>query len=45
VGDTVTATVEVVNYREDRRIATLHTTCTNQDGVLVIDGEAVVLAP
>jgi 3-hydroxybutyryl-CoA dehydratase len=45
VGDTVTATVEVVNYREDKRIATFHTTCTNQDGVLVIDGEAVVLAP
>jgi 3-hydroxybutyryl-CoA dehydratase len=45
IGDTVTATVEVIQYREDKRIATLHTTCTNQDGVLVIEGEAVVIAP
>ena len=45
IGDTVTATVELVKYREDKRIATFHTTCTNQDGVLVIEGEAVVIAP
>ncbi len=45
IGDTVTATVEVVKYREDKRIATFHTTCTNQDGVLVLEGEAVVIAP
>src|SRR5689334_25099493 len=29
-GDTITATVEVTAYREDRRIATLTTTCTDQ---------------
>ncbi len=45
IGDTVTAQVEVVNYREDKRITTLRTTCTNQDGVLVLEGEAVVIAP
>jgi 3-hydroxybutyryl-CoA dehydratase len=45
IGDTITATVELVKFREDKRIATFHTTCTNQDGVLVIDGEAVVIAP
>jgi len=45
IGDTITAVVEVISYREDKRIATLHTTCTNQDGVVVIDGEAVVIAP
>ena len=45
VGDTVTATVEVTAYREDRRIATLRTTCVNADGTLVIEGEAVVIAP
>ncbi len=45
LGDTVTATVEVVAYREDKRIATLKTSCTNQDGVVVIEGEAVVIAP
>ena len=45
LGNTITATVEVVKFREDRRIATLHTTCTNQDGAVVLTGEAVVLAP
>lgn len=45
IGDTITATVELVKYREDKRIATFRTTCTNQEGVLVIEGEAVVLAP
>lgn len=45
IGDVVTATVEVIAYREQRRIATFHTTCANQDGTLVLDGEAVVLAP
>jgi 3-hydroxybutyryl-CoA dehydratase len=42
-GDTVTATVEVTAYREDRRMATLLTTCTDQAGEIVLDGEAVVL--
>lgn len=45
IGDTVTATVELVQYREDKRIATFRTTCTRQDGTLVIEGEAVVIAP
>ncbi len=45
IGDTITASVELVQYREDKHIATFRTTCTNQDGVLVIEGEAVVLAP
>jgi len=45
IGDTVTATVELVKYREDKRIATFKTTATNQDGTLVLEGEAVVLAP
>jgi acyl dehydratase len=43
--DTITATVEVTNYRADKRITTLKTTVTNQDGVLVVEGEAVVIAP
>jgi 3-hydroxybutyryl-CoA dehydratase len=45
IGDTITATVELIKYREDKRIATFYTTCMNQDGVLVIEGEAVVIAP
>lgn len=45
IGDTITAAVEVIKYREERRIATLATTCTNQDGKVVLEGEAVVLVP
>ncbi len=45
IGDEVTARVELIKYREDKRIATFRTTCTKQDGTLVLDGEAVVLAP
>lgn len=45
IGDTITATVEVTAYREEKRIATLKTTCTNQDGAVVLEGEAVVIAP
>ncbi len=45
IGDEITAKVELIKYREERRIATFRTTCTNQDGTLVLDGEAVVIAP
>jgi acyl dehydratase len=45
IGDTITAKVELIKFREDKRIATFRTTCVNQDGVLVIEGEAVVIAP
>ena len=42
IGDTVTVTVKVVEIREDKRILTLHTECTNQHGTLVLSGEATV---
>jgi acyl dehydratase len=42
IGDTVTVTVKVVAIREDKRILTLHTDCTNQHGTLVLSGEARV---
>lgn len=42
-GDEVTATVEVRTVRPDKPIVTLATVCTNQDGDVVLDGEAVVL--
>ena len=45
IGDVVTATVEIAKYREDKRIMTLRTTCAKADGTLVIEGEAVVIAP
>ena len=42
-GDTVTATVEVLTVRPDKPIVTLSTVCRNQDGEVVLEGEAVVL--
>jgi len=42
-GDTLTATVEVLSVRPDKPIVTLSTVCTNQDGEVVLTGEAVVL--
>ncbi len=44
-GDTVTARVSVSRLREDKPIVTLETVCRNQRGELLIEGEAVVLAP
>jgi 3-hydroxybutyryl-CoA dehydratase len=43
-GDTVTATVEVQQVRPDKPIVTLSTVCTNQDGAVVLEGQAVILA-
>ncbi len=43
LGDTITAQAEVLSYRPDKRILTLRTTCVNQRGDLVLDGEAVML--
>lgn len=41
--DTVTATATVTNIREDKPIVTLETICTNQNGEMVVKGEAVVM--
>ncbi|HEY5902053.1 MAG TPA: MaoC family dehydratase [Anaerolineales bacterium] len=43
-GDTVTATVEVQQVRPDKPIVTLSTVCTKQDGTVVLEGQAVILA-
>lgn len=43
-GDTVTATVEVKALRPGKPLVTLTTTCTKQDGTVVLEGEAVVLS-
>jgi 3-hydroxybutyryl-CoA dehydratase len=45
VGETITATVEVIRVREDKPVVTLAVRCTNQNGEEVVRGEAVVLAP
>jgi 3-hydroxybutyryl-CoA dehydratase len=42
IGDTVTASVEVISVRDEKRLVTLRTDCTNQDGVLVVTGEATI---
>lgn len=43
IGDTVTATVEVIEKIEAKSRLILKTTVVNQDGVVVIDGKATVL--
>ena len=45
LGDTVTARVEVLEVIARRRRVRLATTCRNQDGELVLDGEATVMVP
>ena len=41
-GDEITAEVEVLEARADKPITKLRTTITNQDGTVVLDGEALV---
>jgi len=45
IGDTVTATVEVIEKLEEKKRIRLKTTCVNQDGVEVLTGEALVSPP
>jgi acyl dehydratase len=41
-GDDITAEVEVLEVRDDKPLTTLRTTIVNQDGVVVLDGTALV---
>lgn len=43
IGDTVTATVEVIEKIEAKNRLILRTTVTNQDGLIVTDGKATVM--
>lgn len=45
IGDTVTARVEVIEISLEKNRVRLRTTCVNQDGKLVLDGEAVISPP
>ena len=45
LGDTITAVVEVVSWRFDKRIITLKTDCYNQDDKQVVTGQAVLMVP
>ena len=42
IGDTVTATGEVIGVRKDKGIVTLKTSCTNQNGETIVEGEWAV---
>jgi acyl dehydratase len=42
-GDTITATATVTAVHEERPLVTLETVCANQDGHLVLEGEALIL--
>lgn len=45
IGDTITAKVEVKEIMPERKRILVTTTCTNQKGQVVVDGEAVVSPP
>jgi 3-hydroxybutyryl-CoA dehydratase len=44
IGDTITARVEILEILDKNRIR-MRTVCTNQEGTIVIDGEAVLSPP
>ncbi|OCB01077.1 MaoC family dehydratase [Clostridium beijerinckii] len=43
--DTITATVEITDIIPEKNRVTLKTYCINQDGIIVTQGEAIVLPP
>jgi acyl dehydratase len=45
INEAITATVTVSKVRTGKPIITLETVCKNQDDIIVLDGEAVLLAP
>jgi len=45
IGDTVTATVEVVEIQPEKKRVRLKTVCTNQEGREILTGEALVSPP
>lgn len=45
LGDTITTTVTIEKIREDKPVVTARTEAVNQDGRVVISGEAVLLCP
>ena len=42
IGDTITASAEVLEIKKDKNRVVMKTTCTNQDGTIVVDGTALV---
>jgi 3-hydroxybutyryl-CoA dehydratase len=45
IGDTITARITVIGVDAEKNRVTLKTECINQDGITVIDGQAVLSPP
>jgi 3-hydroxybutyryl-CoA dehydratase len=45
IGDTITASVEIIEITAEAKRARVKTTCVNQEGTVVLDGEAIVSPP
>jgi len=45
IGDTITARVEVIDVNVEKNRVRLKTTCENQNGKTVLDGEALIMPP
>jgi len=45
IGDTIVARAEVIEILPEKNRVRLKTTCVNQDGTLVLEGEALVSPP
>ena len=45
IGDTITATAEILDIDHKRNIFTLSTICRNQDGTTVLTGEGKMMMP
>ena len=45
IGDTVTARAEIVEVLTEKNRIRVETTCVNQDGILLVDGEAILSPP
>ena len=45
IGDTITGRVEIVELIPEKNRVRIKTTCSNQDGVIVISGEGLVSPP
>jgi 3-hydroxybutyryl-CoA dehydratase len=43
MGDTITAEAEIIELIDEKNQIVLKTTCTNQDGKVVIDGTARIM--
>jgi acyl dehydratase len=43
IGDMVTAKATVQKIREDKPIITIETICENQDGTILVEGEATIM--